>query len=147
MITALIAHGPNSVIIPCMFWANRDIARQQSIDILGPPTEENIQRLYWSVYDEKYNDHDEDKYFYIISAELDSQYPERPSDRNEMEAWDEWRSKRDAWNELCHDNMDTMFKVGSKKIFTQYYGGCGQVGSFELRDLQEGVPQIKFNLD
>lgn len=134
MIHVLVALGPNRLEIPAMFWSSFDEALKQSISILGPPT--NSSRNKWSIYEECYDEISGNKYFHFLSPEA-PKYPRR----NDFDSLDRYKIALDNWHKVFLKEVD------SRKIFTSYYGGCGECSGFILQSFEEGVPTVAFNLD
>lgn len=127
MISALVADGPNGVKIPIMFWTDAELAKQDCSKLLGEPT----SNCYWWVYRETHEE--DDTVFLIIPASLLGTEPQNPYAPNA-------REERELFSLKCN-------RVPSKSVVTSYYGGCGEIGSFTLKEFDEGKPCIQFNLD
>ena len=153
MVYCLIAEGPNDVKIPCLFWTNYEAAEKECINLLGEPTYSD--EMKWSVCsegslpalnkDDESIEDDGEFYLSIYPKDTFNFYPKRPSRRLNQTDWNQFRHLVSEWKKWSNSLKKKL--VNSRNIFTSYYGGCGSVSAFQLKEIQEGIPSVPFNLD
>lgn len=131
MIYCLIAKGPNSIKVPCLFWTDFEVAKQRCFDLLGDPS--FSQKMEWMIFKEEYDKENKETNFFI--------YPETSFDSFPINY-----SERGGWHKIQENNPNKKV-VKSSMFFTSYYGGCGEINSFELKAIEEDTPSVPFNLD
>ena len=58
-------------------------------------------------------------------------------------------SSRSKAEEFLEDNKipDLATQKQYEPYYTGYYGGCGECTSFEIKEVEEGVPFVRWDLD
>lgn len=100
MTVALIAHGPNDLQVPCMFFNTLEDAAQY----LTNHGVEKSEKWGYEIPNSAYHQHQED---------------------------DEGNRLPSFWD----------------AFFTSYYGGCGDVDSFSIKEIEIGKPTLRWDLD
>lgn len=122
----LVGIGPNDVEIPALIFPDFKTGLEKCKEFLGEPTGISGDKTYWNVDElqacEEDEDYEEMKDFDMITLEL------------------------------VEENGVYKKQIGNKpfnstKVYTSYYGGCGEFYSLELREVEFGKPFVCWDLD
>jgi hypothetical protein len=124
-VSVLIAEGPNDVCIPCRIYnLPIDEAKIKCEELLG--------------VNARYLDYGNNEFYSFQNEEWQRQVP--------FEDWDEESQEYilERWERPVDLTFMTVF---ARKLFTNYYDGCGGVYSFRLEEVKCDSVFIGWNLD
>ncbi len=131
MPAVLYGHACNETYLVALVFANMEEAQAAVREIIGEPTKvkEDGTEFYRCLRED---DGTEDTVFYFVTKELHDACGAEGADQGK----------------IIEELGDAAFnKVPSKKLFTRYYGGCGELGHLLLKDVPSGKPFLPWDLD
>ena len=151
-IPVLIAHGPNSLDIPCrVFNCLFEEAKERMVKLLGFASIGEDGKVSWSCQEVDGSDG-----IGFMTPSREEIIARREARTVARQKFDENNGETDkSFFEFFREEMDGLMGDGfpegkitpAKEIFTEYYGGCGEVCGFTLKEMESDTPFVNWNLD
>lgn len=145
MTTLLIAHGPNSVVMPCMVFESAGDALAFFKEISDVDLQPNEKGQIHINVEERYDITEEKTLFRIFNAKLYNEEVRKLYEQKDLSC-NELRVKVIELQKICGLGKE----FDSRLLFKSYYSGCGGAGLFEIREITEEnyrKPLFSWDLD